>query len=145
MKLRARSLWIAIGVTAGCVQRLDLVVDAEGYLAGRDVALMVVDVVAGGELQHRAEIRPESGDSGVVMEDAFVRNVVHGVVAFADLNGDGACTFGEDHGWSFFIDPQASGELRWEVDAEVYRDGNACAWFSGSAPDWDGPDEGEGP
>lgn len=130
--------WALLGVA--CERRLDLRVDASAYAAVSESTALVVEVVAGGETQHRRVFDLARSAEGVI-EDAVVVSATHGVVAFGDVDGDGACDPAVDDGWSFVIQAGAQGPLVWTVTRDDFRDQNACVWFSGVGIDLDDLDD----
>lgn len=123
---------LAVLALAACDARLDVFVDATAYAEASGASRMAVDVVLGGEPV--AELRLDLATATTARApDAVLAPARHGVIAFADVDGDGRCDPGVDDGWLFFYDAVQNGELAWTVDRDTFADvGQACGWFSGN-------------
>ncbi len=124
---------LVLGGLAGCDRQLDFRIDASDYGLTSTAETMIVDLVAGGEIQHR-EVIDLVAEPTLVLVDVIQVGATHGITAFADVDGDGKCTIEGDDAWTFVYDPVANDEPSWVVERETFRDLNACVWFSGEAP-----------
>ncbi|MCB9680985.1 MAG: hypothetical protein H6733_05885 [Alphaproteobacteria bacterium] len=127
---RAGLVAASLGMVAGCDRRLDLVVDASDLVAAHpDATLLVVDVVVFAEVQGELVLDLSSTPTGTLVDvlDAADSN---GIVAFADLDGDGGCTFEADLGWRFVYEAGFGETLTWSPDDATFRDQSACGDFA---------------
>jgi hypothetical protein len=129
---------VMVGVLggAGCDNLSDLVIDgtliAESYPGARFIADFIVD---GESLLH---VDMNVDDTPVFQAaDALDVRLLYGVAAYADLDGDGACTpFPADLPWYFYYQPGLGDTFTWVLDpGEAPEMADACTWFGQGAID----------
>jgi hypothetical protein len=114
----------------GCDNFSDLVIDgsvvAEAYPDARFIADFIVD---GASVLHVDIALDETPVFRA--DDALDVRVLYGVAAYADVDGDGACSpFPADLPWYFYYQPGLGDTFQWVLDpGEAPEMGDACTWF----------------
>lgn len=124
--------WIWLGVMlGGCAPPASWTIDVR-HLADEASpdGLFMADLVLGGETVRRVSIPFDSDELVVTIDEAFIRTVEYGVVAFADMDGDRTCTLPPpDLGWSFVWVSFTDEGFAWAPEVELGNTIDGCAWF----------------